>query len=363
MDSNVNSAQGPELPERLKRLSELANDLWWTWNPRAREVFRKLDYTAVAADRAQPGADAAAGVRRRCWRSPRRTSGSWRSTTRRSTRSTRRAAPATPGGTSSIPDNPGPIAYFSAEFALHQSLPIYAGGLGVLAGDHCKEASDLGIPLIGVGFMYPQGYFHQIGLAGRLAAGNLRAPQLGRRSGRAGHAPRRQALHRRRAARQPQRAGVGVAGAARAREAVPARHRSRGERAVGPRAVGAALRRRPRDPHPAGDHPRHRRRPRAEGARTAAGGLAPQRRPRRVRRAAAHSRPDRTGPVVRSGARRRAPDDDVHDAHAGAGGPRRVPVQPGRDPSRRRVGHARHLSRCSSWRSGTTTTAAGRCST
>ena len=44
---------------------------------------------------------------------------------------------------------------------MHQSLPIYAGGLGVLAGDHCKEASDLGIPLIGVGFMYPQGYFHQ----------------------------------------------------------------------------------------------------------------------------------------------------------------------------------------------------------
>ena len=44
---------------------------------------------------------------------------------------------------------------------LHQSLPIYAGGLGVLAGDHCKEASDLGVPLVGVGFMYPQGYFRQ----------------------------------------------------------------------------------------------------------------------------------------------------------------------------------------------------------
>ena len=58
-------------------------------------------------------------------------------------------------------ETPGPLAYFSAEFALHQSLPIYAGGLGVLAGDHCKEASDLGVPLIGVGFMYPQGYFHQ----------------------------------------------------------------------------------------------------------------------------------------------------------------------------------------------------------
>ena len=51
------------------------------------------------------------------------------------------------------------IAYFSAEFALHQSLPIYAGGLGVLAGDHCKEASDLGVPLIGVGFVFLSGAF------------------------------------------------------------------------------------------------------------------------------------------------------------------------------------------------------------
>jgi starch phosphorylase len=53
------------------------------------------------------------------------------------------------------------IAYFSAEFGLHISIPIYSGGLGILAGDHCKEASDLGIPLVGLGFMYPQGYFMQ----------------------------------------------------------------------------------------------------------------------------------------------------------------------------------------------------------
>jgi starch phosphorylase len=53
------------------------------------------------------------------------------------------------------------IAYFSLEFAIHNSLPIYAGGLGILAGDYCKEASDLGIPLVGVGFMYPEGYLHQ----------------------------------------------------------------------------------------------------------------------------------------------------------------------------------------------------------
>lgn len=53
------------------------------------------------------------------------------------------------------------IAYFSPEFAIHRSLPIYAGGLGILAGDYCKEASDLGLNLVGIGFMYPKGYFHQ----------------------------------------------------------------------------------------------------------------------------------------------------------------------------------------------------------
>ena len=56
---------------------------------------------------------------------------------------------------------PRPVAYFSAEFGLHESLPIYSGGLGVLAGDHIKSASDLDIPLIGVGLFYGQGYFLQ----------------------------------------------------------------------------------------------------------------------------------------------------------------------------------------------------------
>jgi starch phosphorylase len=54
-----------------------------------------------------------------------------------------------------------PLAYFSMEYAIHYSLPIYAGGLGVLAGDICKEASDMSLPLVAVGFMYPQGYFNQ----------------------------------------------------------------------------------------------------------------------------------------------------------------------------------------------------------
>src|SRR6185369_10061800 len=53
------------------------------------------------------------------------------------------------------------MAYFSAEFGLHESVPIYSGGLGLLAGDHLKSASDLGLPLVGVGLMYREGYFRQ----------------------------------------------------------------------------------------------------------------------------------------------------------------------------------------------------------
>ena len=65
------------------------------------------------------------------------------------------------GGTHAGVLRPRPVAYFSAEFGLHESLPIYSGGLGVLAGDHVKSASDLDIPLVGVGLFYGQGYFRQ----------------------------------------------------------------------------------------------------------------------------------------------------------------------------------------------------------
>src|SRR2546430_11560571 len=53
------------------------------------------------------------------------------------------------------------VAYFCAEFGLHTSVPIYSGGLGILAGDQCKAASDLGVPLVGVGLLYTRGYFDQ----------------------------------------------------------------------------------------------------------------------------------------------------------------------------------------------------------
>src|SRR6056297_1055744 len=53
------------------------------------------------------------------------------------------------------------VAYFCAEFGLHESFPIYSGGLGILAGDHCKAVSDLGVPFVAIGLLYRQGYFNQ----------------------------------------------------------------------------------------------------------------------------------------------------------------------------------------------------------
>src|SRR5919108_381978 len=147
------------LPDRLRRLPELATDLWWTWNTQAREVFRRMDYTLWRQTAHNPVLML------------RNTSPEMLAVLARDDEFLRiyddaidaldRARSARDTWWQRHYGHPGPIAYFSAEFALHQSLPIYAGGLGVLAGDHCKEASDLGLPLVGVGFMYPQGYFHQ----------------------------------------------------------------------------------------------------------------------------------------------------------------------------------------------------------
>lgn len=149
------------IPDRIHRLPELAHDLWWSWNTDARNVFRRLDYQLWRFTAHNP-------VRMLKLVSPetleRATADpEWLANYDRSMArlDAARAAHNT-WCKSECPELDGrSIAYFSAEFALHQSLPIYAGGLGVLAGDHCKEASDLGVPLIGVGFMYPQGYFHQ----------------------------------------------------------------------------------------------------------------------------------------------------------------------------------------------------------
>jgi glycogen phosphorylase len=148
-------------PDRIGGLTQLAFNLWWTWHQEGREVFRRLDYPLWRLTSHNPVRMLKTLSDQRLARAARDPAlvalydaaikGLGRSLTAKQSWWAR-----------SFPHLPNhPVAYFSAEFAVHQSLPIYAGGLGVLAGDHCKEASDLGIPLIGVGFMYPQGYFHQ----------------------------------------------------------------------------------------------------------------------------------------------------------------------------------------------------------
>jgi len=151
----------PNLPARIAGLEELAHNLWWTWHPAARKLFRRLspsawtrsrknavemlrtidderlramaanplflrEYDAVMAEFADVMAE------RRSWYRDHY------------------------GELAS-----GGIAYFCAEFGVHTSLPIYSGGLGILAGDHFKEGSDLGLPLVGIGLLYQKGYFRQ----------------------------------------------------------------------------------------------------------------------------------------------------------------------------------------------------------
>ncbi len=151
----------PQLPERLSGLGDLAYNLWWSWHPAARVLFKKLDRMAWKATGHNPvkllkmlplaSLEAAAGnpeylrhydtvlteFRQQtqaqvCWFTENVTAAEC-----------------------------NPIAYFSLEYGLHRSLPFYAGGLGFLAGDHLKECSDLGIPMVAVGFMYPEGYVRQ----------------------------------------------------------------------------------------------------------------------------------------------------------------------------------------------------------
>jgi glycogen phosphorylase len=153
----------PTPDPKIARLSELAYNLWWSWHPEAQalyeeidpDLWRKVDHNPVRFLRqaSQRRLDRAAGDSAYLARY-------------RAVMDAFDAYMFPPAGGTwyarQYPDLPDQlIAYFSAEFGLHESLPIYSGGLGVLAGDQCKTASDLGLPLVGVGFLYPQGYFTQ----------------------------------------------------------------------------------------------------------------------------------------------------------------------------------------------------------
>jgi len=149
------------LPRRINRLSELTYNLWWVWNPDAQVLFSQIDkalwervyhnpvvflrqversrLNAVTFDRYF--LDFYDRVFRNFDHYIHAENTWYRKTYPDLIRST--------------------IAYFSFEFGLHESLPVYAGGLGILSGDHLKEASDLGLPMVAVGFLYTQGYFSQ----------------------------------------------------------------------------------------------------------------------------------------------------------------------------------------------------------
>lgn len=150
-----------KLPARIDRLYELAYNLWWSWHPNAVWLFESLDKTLweltyrnpvkllqlLPQSRLEKAAADPAFLRyydaiMMAFDKAMEGKETWFSQT----------CPELGGKT---------IAYFCAEFGLDISLPIYSGGLGILAGDHCKEAGDLGLPLVGVGFVYPQGYFQQ----------------------------------------------------------------------------------------------------------------------------------------------------------------------------------------------------------
>jgi starch phosphorylase len=143
------------------RLGALARNLWWTWHPEVAALFRELDpvrwrqlgHNPVALLAEFPPERLEQRVNEMALRSQvnyayRRLQEYLRSED-------------TWGATQTGLLRVRPVAYFSAEFGLHESLPIYSGGLGVLSGDHLKSASDLGVPLVAVGLLYSQGYFLQ----------------------------------------------------------------------------------------------------------------------------------------------------------------------------------------------------------
>ncbi|MCL4300013.1 MAG: alpha-glucan family phosphorylase [Anaerolineae bacterium] len=150
------------MPERITRLVEIAYDLWWTWHPEAQELFQRIDArlwedvyhnpVLFLREVRQSSLDEAANSPEfiRAYHNILTAFDEYHVFDKTWFKHT-------------YPDKMNkPIAYFSAEFGLHECLPIYSGGLGVLSGDHTKEASDLGLPFIGVGFLYPQGYFKQV---------------------------------------------------------------------------------------------------------------------------------------------------------------------------------------------------------
>ena len=150
----------PKIPARLARLEELANNLWYSWDLPTRDLFSYIQRKLWDEVGQNPKAFLRC-VDERCLITAsedqifldqyHRTLSAYDSYHTKPVRNSHAEG---------FAEN-DLIAYFCAEFGFHESFPIYSGGLGILAGDHCKSASDMHLPFVGVGLLYRQGYFHQ----------------------------------------------------------------------------------------------------------------------------------------------------------------------------------------------------------
>ncbi|MBW3612472.1 MAG: alpha-glucan family phosphorylase [Chloroflexi bacterium] len=159
----VPTLPGPDiyLPAGLEGLDELAYNLWWSWTPRAQSLFSRLDQAAWTRHR-NP-IPVLRGVDQARWAEMAADEDFMVDASRVLDEFHRYLANGADSWYATTPERalPGPIAYFCAEFGIHESMQIYSGGLGILAGDHCKSASDAALPFIGVGLLYRRGYFRQ----------------------------------------------------------------------------------------------------------------------------------------------------------------------------------------------------------
>jgi len=150
------------VPEKLLPLFALTHDLRWTWRAEIRALFEALDPEAWRRARGNPVRLFREVSAERLWKAAE--DPIYQGALHEVMRVLAEEDAAEPGNASAreLVERGERIAYFSAEFGLTEILPIYAGGLGVLAGDHLKSSSDLGVPLVGVGLFYREGYFRQV---------------------------------------------------------------------------------------------------------------------------------------------------------------------------------------------------------
>ena len=150
----------PSLPEELAPLQRIAYNLCWTWEPEAIELFKRLDPELWKSTRHNP-VEILGILQQATLDGLKGDEGFMVHLAEVTAKVQEYLGSRTWYETAGAGRKEMQAAYFSMEFGLHESLPVYSGGLGILAGDHLKSASDLGIPLVGVGLLYRQGYFRQ----------------------------------------------------------------------------------------------------------------------------------------------------------------------------------------------------------